>query len=87
MRTIGVAERALKLLCQRVFSRVAFGKRLAEQSIWHERIAEACCLIEQARLLTLKAAYMMNSVGNKVAHGEIGMPKLVAPNVACQIID
>jgi acyl-CoA dehydrogenase len=87
MRTIGVAERALELLCQRVLSRVAFGKRLADQSIWHERIAEARCLIEQARLLTLKAAYMMDTVGNKVARSEIAMIKVVAPNMACQIID
>jgi acyl-CoA dehydrogenase len=87
MRTIGVAERALEMLCQRVLSRVAFGKRLADQSIWHERIAEARCLIEQARLLTLKAAYMMDTVGNKVARREIAMIKVVAPNMACQIID
>ncbi|MGH8061089.1 MAG: acyl-CoA dehydrogenase family protein [Pseudoxanthomonas sp.] len=87
MRTIGVAERALELLCQRVQSRVAFGKRIGEQSVWHERIAEARCMIEQARLLTLKAAYMMDTVGNKVARAEIAMIKVVAPNMACQILD
>lgn len=87
MRTIGTAERALALLCQRVLSRVAFGKRLADQSIWHERIAQARCMIEQARLLTLKAAYMMDTVGNKAARAEIAMIKAVAPNMACQVID
>lgn len=87
MRTIGVAERALELLCQRLLSRVAFGKPLAKQSIWHERIAQSRCMIEQARLLTLKAAYMMDTVGNKVARAEIAMIKAVAPGMACQIID
>jgi len=87
MRTIGVAERALELLCKRVQARVAFGKRIGDQSIWHERIAEARCMIEQARLLTLKAAYMMDTVGNKVARAEIAMIKVVAPNMACRIID
>ena len=87
MRTIGVAERALELLCARVQSRVAFGKRIADHSVWHERIAESRCMIEQARLLTLKAAYMMDTVGNKVARAEIAMIKVVAPNVAGQIID
>ena len=87
MRTIGAAERALELLCRRVLSRVAFGKRLADQSIWHERIAQARCMIEQARLLTLKAAYMMDTVGNKAARAEIAMIKAVAPSMACQVID
>jgi acyl-CoA dehydrogenase len=87
MRTIGVAERALELLCKRVQARVAFGKRIGDHSVWHERIAEARCMIEQARLLTLKAAYMMDTVGNKVARAEIAMIKVVAPNMACQIID
>ncbi len=87
MRTIGVAERALELLCQRVQTRVAFGKRVADQSVWHERIAESRCMIEQARLLTLKAAHMMDTVGNKVARAEIAMIKVVAPNMALQIID
>jgi acyl-CoA dehydrogenase len=87
MRTIGVAERALELLCARVQARVAFGKPIADHSVWHERIAEARCMIEQARLLTLKAAYMMDTVGNKVARAEIAMIKVVAPNMACQILD
>ncbi len=87
MRSIGAAERALELMCKRLNSRVAFGKPVSAQSIWHERIAEARCLIEQARLLTLKAAYMMDTVGNKVARAEIAMIKVVAPNMACQIID
>jgi acyl-CoA dehydrogenase len=87
MRTIGAAERALELLCLRVQSRVAFGKRISEQSIWHERIAESRCMIEQARLLTLKAAWMMDTVGNKVARAEIAMIKVVAPDMACRIID
>lgn len=87
MRTIGAAERALELMCKRLNSRVAFGKPISAQSVWHERIAEARCMIEQARLLTLKAAYMMDTVGNKVAKAEIAMIKVVAPNMACQIID
>lgn len=87
MRSIGAAERALELMCQRLTRRVAFGKPLAAQGVWHERIAEARCLIEQARLLTLKAAYMMDTVGNKVAKAEIAMIKVVAPNVACKVLD
>jgi acyl-CoA dehydrogenase len=87
MRAVGAAERALELLCRRVQARVAFGKRIGDQSIWHERIAEARCMIEQARLLTLKAAYMMDTVGNKVARAEIAMIKVVAPDIACRIID
>jgi len=87
MRSIGAAERALELMCARLNSRVAFGKPIASQSVWHERIAEARCMIEQARLLTLKAAYMMDTVGNKVAKAEIAMIKVVAPNMACQVID
>ncbi len=87
MRSIGSAERALELMCKRLNSRVAFGKPVARQSVWEERIAEARCMIEQARLLTLKAAYMMDTVGNKVAKAEIAMIKVVAPNMACQIID
>ena len=67
MRSIGVAERALELMCKRLTSRVAFGKPIAAHGVWHERIAEARCMIDQARLLTLKAAYMMDTVGNKVA--------------------
>ena len=87
MRSIGIAERALELMCKRLNTRVAFGKPVARQSVWHERIADARCMIDQARLLTLKAAYMMDTVGNKVAKAEIAMIKVVAPNMACQIID
>ncbi|WP_160718968.1 acyl-CoA dehydrogenase family protein [Bacillus sp. USDA818B3_A] len=87
MRTIGAAERALEELCKRVQSRVAFGKRLSEQGVIQEWIAEARIDIEQARLLTLKAAYMMDTVGNKEAKAEIAMIKVVAPNMALKIID
>jgi acyl-CoA dehydrogenase len=87
MRSIGIAERALELMCKRLNTRVAFGREVARQTVWQERIAEARCMIEQARLLTLKAAYMMDTVGNKVAKAEIAMIKIVAPNMACQIID
>ena len=87
MRTIGCAERALELMCKRLNSRVAFGKPISRQSVWHERIAESRCMIEQARLLTLKAAYMMDTVGNKGAKAEIAMIKIVAPNTALKVID
>ncbi len=87
MRSIGMAERALELMCKRLNTRVAFGREVARQSVWQERIAESRCMIEQARLLTLKAAYMMDTVGNKVAKAEIAMIKVVAPNIACQILD
>jgi acyl-CoA dehydrogenase len=87
MRIIGQAERALELMCKRLKSRVAFGKPVAEQSVWHERIAEARIGIDTARLLTLKAAYMMDTVGNKEARAEIAMIKVLAPNVAQQVID
>ena len=87
MRSIGMAERALELMCKRLNTRVAFGREVARQSVWQERVAEARCMIEQARLLTLKAAYMMDTVGNKVAKAEIAMIKVVAPNIACQILD
>jgi acyl-CoA dehydrogenase len=87
MRLIGVAERALELMCKRLNTRVAFGKPVAAQSVWHERVAESRCMIDQARLLTLKAAYMMDTAGNKVAKAEIAMIKVVAPNMACQIVD
>ncbi len=87
MRSIGAAERALELMCQRLNNRVAFGRRISEQGVWRERIAESRCMIDQARLLTLKAAYMMDTVGNKVAQAEIAMIKVVAPNVSTKIID
>ncbi|MBB3121216.1 acyl-CoA dehydrogenase family protein [Pseudoduganella violacea] len=87
MRAIGVAERALELMCRRLQARVAFGRRLSEQGVWRERIAEARIRIDTARLLTLKAAYMMDTVGNKVAQAEIAMIKVLAPNVAQQVLD
>ncbi len=87
MRIIGQAERALELMSRRLLSRVAFGKPVAEQSVWHERLAESRILIEQARLLTLKAAFMMDTVGNKAARAEIAMIKVLAPNAAQKIID
>src|SRR5277367_3131447 len=87
MRLIGLAERALELMAKRSMQRVAFGKPVAAQGVTQERMAEARCMIEQARLLTLKTAYMMDTVGNKGARGEIAMIKVVAPNMACQVID
>lgn len=87
MRLIGLAERALDAMCKRVKRRVAFGKPLAEQTVTLERIAEARIRIEQARLLVLKAAYMMDTVGNKAARKEIAMIKVAAPNMALQVID
>jgi len=87
MRLVGVAERALELMCKRALSRVTFGRPVAEQGVTQERIAEARIMIDTARLLTLKAAYMMDTVGNKVAKAEIAMIKVLAPNVACQVID
>ena len=87
MRLIGLAERSLELMCQRASSRVAFGKPVAAQGVTQERIAEARCQIEQARLLTLKAAWMMDVAGNKAAKAEIAMIKVVAPNMACRVID
>ena len=87
MRAIGVAERALELMCKRLNSRTAFGKKISEQGVWRERIAESRIQIDSARLLTLKAAYMMDTVGNKFAKAEIAMIKVLAPNVAQQVLD
>jgi acyl-CoA dehydrogenase len=87
MRLIGLAERALELMCKRASSRVAFGKTVASQTVTQERIAEARCKIDMARLLTLKAAWTMDMAGNKVAKAEIAMIKVVAPSMACQVID
>jgi acyl-CoA dehydrogenase len=87
MRLIGLAERSLELMCKRASSRVAFGKTVAAQTVTQERIAEARCQIDQARLLTLKAAWMMDVAGNKAAKAEIAMIKVVAPNMACRVID
>jgi acyl-CoA dehydrogenase len=87
MRLIGLAERALEQMCKRSLSRVAFGKPVAEQGVTLERIAESRILIDQARLLVLNAAFMMDTVGNKVAAKEIAMIKVAAPNMACKVID
>ena len=87
MRLIGLAERALEDMCIRANERVAFGKLLAEQSVTRERIAESRILIEQARLLTLRAAHLMDTVGNKEAKVEIAMIKVAVPNMACKVID
>jgi acyl-CoA dehydrogenase len=87
MRLIGVAERALELLCRRAQTRVAFGKRISEQGVTLERIAESRILIDQARWLVLNAAYMMDTAGNRAAKKEIAMIKVAAPTMACQVID
>ncbi len=87
MRLIGLAERALEGMCRRSLARVAFGKPLAQQGVTLERVAEARILIDQARWLVLNAAYMMDTVGNKVAAREIAMIKVAAPAMACQVID
>ncbi|MFJ7992369.1 acyl-CoA dehydrogenase family protein [Peribacillus frigoritolerans] len=87
MRLIGAAERALEELCKRIQKRVAFGKTLARQGVIMEWVADSRIEIEQARLLTLKAAYMMDTVGNKEAKAEIAMIKVVAPNMALNVLD
>ena len=87
MRIIGAAESALDLMTRRLLTREAFGKRLSEHSLWEQRIADARTNIEMTRLLCLKAAHMMDTVGNKVARNEIAMIKLAAPRMALQVID
>ncbi len=87
MRLIGLAERALAQTCRRLMSRVAFGKAIAEQSVWRERIADARVSIDQTRLLVLNAAHAMDTAGNKGARAEIAMIKIAAPVMACQVID
>jgi acyl-CoA dehydrogenase len=87
MRLIGLAERSLEKMCKRTLERVAFGKPVAEQTVTLERIAEARIKIDEVRLLVLNAAYMMDTVGNKVARKEIAMIKVAAPTMACQVID
>jgi acyl-CoA dehydrogenase len=87
MRLVGLAERALELMCKRASSRIAFGKPVAAQTVTQERIAEARCRIDMARLLTLKTAWLMDIGGNKLAKNDIAMIKVVAPSMACQVID
>ncbi|WP_158969368.1 acyl-CoA dehydrogenase family protein [Chachezhania sediminis] len=87
MRLIGLAERTLEKMVARAEDRVAFGKKLSEQSVTRERIAESRILIEQSRLLTLRAAHMMDTVGNKEAKSEIAMIKVAVPNMACKVVD
>ncbi|HZC96426.1 MAG TPA: acyl-CoA dehydrogenase family protein [Bradyrhizobium sp.] len=87
MRLIGLAERGLERMCRRALTRTALGARISDQSVTQERIAEARIMIEQARLLTLKAAWMMDKYGNKEARAEIAMIKVAAPNMACRVID
>ena len=87
MRLIGLAERALELMCRRALARVAFHKPVADQGVTRERIAEARIMIDQARLLTLNAAWKMDTAGNKLAKQEIAMIKVAAPNMALQVID
>ncbi len=87
MRLVGLAERALEMMCHRTQHRVTFGRPIAEQTVTLERIAEARIAIEQTRLLTLKTAHLMDTVGNKEARREIAMIKIAAPQMACQVID
>lgn len=87
MRLIGLAERTLSKMCQRTQERVAFGGQISDNGVTRERVAEARIMIEQSRLLTLRAAHMMDTVGNKIAKREIAMIKIAVPNMACQVID
>jgi acyl-CoA dehydrogenase len=87
MRLIGQAEMALAKMCRRASERVAFGRPIADQGVTRERIAEARIMIDSARLMVLNAAWKMDTVGNKSAKKEIAMIKVLAPNVACQVID
>ena len=87
MRLIGATERAIEKMCTRAIDRVAFGRRLAEQGVWRERIADARMKVDQARFLVLHAAWKMDVAGNKAAQKEIAMIKVVAPTIACEIID
>ncbi|HVZ46552.1 MAG TPA: acyl-CoA dehydrogenase family protein [Ramlibacter sp.] len=87
MRLVGLAERALQTMCERGLSRVAFGAPIIKHGVWSERIAESRILIDQARLLTLQAACMMDTVGNKEAKTQIAMIKVAAPAMACKVID
>lgn len=87
MRLIGLSERALETMCRRGLDRVAFGKPIIRHDVWSERIAESRIMIDQARLLTLEAAHMMDTVGNKAARAHIAMIKVAAPNMACKVID
>ncbi|HLT45484.1 MAG TPA: acyl-CoA dehydrogenase family protein [Luteimonas sp.] len=87
MRAIGLGERALEAMCRRLASRQAFGRSVSEYSIWRERIAQSRCLLDQARLMVMKAARMMDTVGNKAARAEIAMIKVIAPQAAEQVID
>jgi acyl-CoA dehydrogenase len=87
MRAIGMAEWALESMCRRLLARKAFGKTIAEHSVWEQRIAEARTTIEMTRLLCLKAAHMMDTVGNKAARGQIAMIKVAAPRMAAKVID
>jgi len=87
MRLIGRAEMALEAMCRRTLDRVAFGRKVADQGVWRERIAESRILIDSARLMVLNAAEMMDKAGNKAAAREIAMIKVIAPNMACTVID
>ena len=84
---VGLGERALEAMCRRLVSRHAFGRAVSEHSVWRERIAHSRCLLDQARLMVMKAARMMDTVGNKAARAEIAMIKVIAPQAAEQVID